>query len=453
MEPHSRTEVEAGTLIPGFWRPGEDRVRQITFPALHFGSGRILEAPAIASGQAYNEHFKQRGELLGEVGSYHFPSLVGRSLVCQYPENSDLCHAAEEMMSGLCSRMKMLTGKPFDYRLLPYEQLEDAVAELRQEKSPGTVIFVLNDEACAYAEVANGLPDWKVKRVTQESLRTQYRNLTLGARATNGGVPDKVRGTRHWESFLRMTTLDVLQVMDGIPFRLDRAARFEAQLVIDVRYDRRYYSLSLLVARGGDKRPDFKIVSDAWQKADPKHEAINGRILGDEIIKFMSRCIVPGTDTPLGSLLIIRDGRLVGDEADAITRAIAELKKRCSLTPDASIEVAELHKATEMHLRLWNVSENGAVTNILEGTAVRLSSTTEVLSTTGEGTLKQGTAEPLLIVAPEGCSCISDITDALSASAHLNWSSPSVAQRLPLPLKRTDEVLKARSEQEIRRIH
>jgi hypothetical protein len=241
--------------------------------------------------------------------------------------------------------------------------------------------------------------------------------------------------------------------MDGIPFRLDRAARFEAQLVIDVSYDRRYYSLSLLVARGGDKRPDFKIVSDAWQKADPKHEAINGRILGDEIIKFMSRCIVPGTDTPLGSLLIIRDGRLVGDEADAITRAIAELKKRCSLTPDASIEVAELHKATEMHLRLWNVSENGAVTNILEGTAVRLSSTTEVLSTTGEGTLKQGTAEPLLIVAPEGCSCISDITDALSASAHLNWSSPSVAQRLPLPLKRTDEVLKARSEQEIRRIH
>lgn len=446
------TDVSAGEFLPGFWQPEVDRVRGIAFPALHFGSDYVLEPPSKPSGASYKDHFKQRLELLGDVGSYHFPPLMGRLLVCPYPDHANICHAAEEMMGGLCDRLNVLTGKPFDYRLLPYDTLENAVSELRQEKAPGTAIFVLNDEAEAYAEVAIGLPDWKVKRITQDTLRKQHRNLILGARSSKNGEPDKARGQRFWDSFLRMTTLDILQVMDGIPYRLDRAGNFEAQLVIDVSYDRRYYALSLLVAREKEKRPQFNMITDAWQKADTKHEAINGRILGDDIIKFVSQWIIPGKDAPLASLLVPRDGKLVGDERAAIDRAVTELKKRGSLTPDARVEVVELHKATEMHLRLWDVDEKSIVTNVLEGTAVRLSSTVEVLTTTGAGTLTQGTAEPLLIVAPEGCTCIGEATDALSAAAHLNWSSPSVAQRLPLPFKRTDEVLKARGEQEIRRI-
>ena len=68
------------------------------------------------------------------------------------------------------------------------------------------------------------------------------------------------------------------------------------------------------------------------------------------------------------------------------------------------------------------------------------------------GTLTQGTAEPLLVMALEGGTPVVEATDALAASAQLNWSNPGIAQRLPLPFKRTDEVLKKRSEQEIRRL-
>lgn len=38
------------------------------------------------------------------------------------------------------------------------------------------------------------------------------------------------------------------------------------------------------------------------------------------------------------------------------------------------------------------------------------------------------------------------------AATQLNFSSPKVAQRLPLTLKRTDDELKARAAQEIRRM-
>ena len=44
------------------------------------------------------------------------------------------------------------------------------------------------------------------------------------------------------------------------------------------------------------------------------------------------------------------------------------------------------------------------------------------------------------------------VTKAVYASTHLNFSNPSVAQKLPLELKRTDDALTSRDSQEIRRI-
>jgi hypothetical protein len=58
----------------------------------------------------------------------------------------------------------------------------------------------------------------------------------------------------------------------------------------------------------------------------------------------------------------------------------------------------------------------------------------------------------MLIVRPHGGDGIGPVTNSLAASAHLNWSSPTVAQRLPTPFKRTDEVLQDWATREIRRL-
>lgn len=448
--PVEKPASKIGQFIPGFWQPDAARVKHISFPVLYFGKGQTLAPPENATAAHHKVHFQQRLKQLEAAGAYHFPPLMERELVGIYPDNDDLCHAAEELMESLCVRLQSLTGRPFEYRLLPYETLEEATEELRQEKQPSTAIFILNDEPEAYAEVAHGLKEWRVKRITRQMLRSKYRDLTQGART--GGIPDMKRGQRSWDSFCRMTALDALQVMDGVPYRLDQAGEFEAQLIIDVSYDRRYYSLSLLVARQQDKHFDFRLVSHVERKPDDKHEAINKRMLKDDIIKFVSHHIVAGRDAPLASLLIARDGRIVGEELQALTEAMPELVERGCLTEGARVETAELHKQTEMQIRLWDIDECGRVSNVLEGVSVRLSDTMTVLTTTGAGTLSQGTADPMLIVVQESSSAIDAVTQALGISAHLNWSSPEVAQRLPMPFKRTDEVLKARSEQELRRI-
>lgn len=454
---HAMSVAEAPAAVPGaaflsgFWRPEAAQVRRIGLPTLRFGNGEALEPPPSADAMAYKQHFKRRAEMLDAGRCYHFSALLGRTVICAYPEDRGLCDAAEEMAGGICERMQRFTGKPFEFRLISYASIQEAITTLNREASGQVVLFVLNDEAAAYTEAALGLPDWKIKRVTENTLRRQYRHLTVGAGPARG-VPDGGRGQRLWDSFLRMTSLDLLQEMDGVPFRLDQAGPFEAQLVIDVSYDRRYYAQSVLIARERAKRPDFRLVTDSWHKPDTKHEAINGRILCDDVIGFLSGVIVAGRDAPLASLLIARDGRAVGDEQGFLDKAVEELKQRGVLTPDARVEVVELHKNTEMHLRVWEIEPGDLVSNVTEATVVRLSASREVLLTTGAGTLTQGTAEPLLVVALDGEAPVGEATEALAASAQLNWSSPGVAQRLPLPFKRTDEMLKKRSEQEIRRI-
>jgi hypothetical protein len=444
-----KSTTPCGSFSSRFWRPETSRVRQIVFPVLHYGQGAVLEPPPQVTRGAYKQHFKERAEMLERGVCYHFPPLIGRVLVCAYPEERGICEAAEEMMDGVCQRMQQYTNKPFEFRMVPYASIEDAIVKVNQESSAQVVVFVLNDEAAAYTEAALGLPHWRIKRITENTLRRQYRPLAAG---TAG-----MRERKSWDSFLRMTTLDLFQEMDGIPFRLERAGEFEAQLVIDVSFDRRYYAQSVLIARESDKRPDFRLVTDSWHKSDPKHESINGRILCDDIVQFLGKMLVAGKDTPLASLLIARDGKVVGEERQFLGQAIETLKARGLLANDARVEVVELHKNTQMHLRAWEIEVRSAdgevfVTNVAEATAIRLSASTEVLITTGAGTLTQGTAEPLLVMAVEDGTSVATATDALAASAQLNWSSPGVAQRLPLPFKRTDEVLKRRSEQEIRRL-
>ncbi len=452
--PQSRGSATAApevAFLPGFWRPEASKVRRVAIPTLYFGNGESLAAPLQVSGPAYKQHFKRRAEMLDAGRCYHFPPLAGRTVLCAYPEDRGICEAAEGMADDIRQQMQRFTGKSFEFRMIPYVSVEDAIAKLNGEASEQAVLFVLNDEATAYTEAALGLPNWKIKRVTENTLHRQYCQLSAGC-GLHGRTQDGGRAQRYWDSFIKMTSLDLLQEMDGIPFRLDQAGSFEAQLVIDVSYDRRYYALSVLVARAGAKRPDFRLVTGAWHKPDTKHEAINGRILCDDVVRFLSGVIVAGKDAPLASLLIARDGRVVGDEQEFLDEATEKLRGCGVLMTDARVEVVELHKNTEMHLRVWEIENGDVAFNVTESTAVRLSSTEEILVTTGAGTLTQGTADPMLVVALDNGTLVEDATDALAASAQLNWSSPGVAQRLPLPFKRTDEVLKKRSEQEIRRI-
>lgn len=90
------------------------------------------------------------------------------------------------------------------------------------------------------------------------------------------------------------------------------------------------------------------------------------------------------------------------------------------------------------------------VRQAIEGSAVRLSDRVVVAQFTGAATLHQGTAEPVILVSRSD-NAIKATEDEFDL-AQCNWASPSVAQRLAVELKRTDDELSHRMAQEVRRI-
>lgn len=158
--------------------------------------------------------------------------------------------------------------------LVAYDDVRDAVRQLRECDQAGVVVFVLNEEPAAYREVAFQLDDWRVKRITERTLGRQYRQLVEGAWDRKKGERSKQRGAVLWRGFVTQNALEVLQLLDVVRFRAADFGPYEAHLVVDVGHDRRHFALSLLVARAAGRIPEFCLVTHVYPKADHQHEAV-----------------------------------------------------------------------------------------------------------------------------------------------------------------------------------
>ena len=139
-----------------------------------------------------------------------------------------------------------------------------------------------------------------------------------------------------------MNALDVLQQLDCVPWSLASAPHYEAQLVIDVGADRRYFALSLLICRPQSSEP-FRLNTIVPIKSDHKQETINEVILCDEIVKLCQSAVSSGFE-PIKSMLNLRDGHKCGREMDAITGARDKLIRIGFLAQDARVDTVDFHK-------------------------------------------------------------------------------------------------------------
>jgi len=334
-----------------------------------------------------------------------------------------------------------------------YKTVDEAITQLRSETKPGVVLFVFEDEDPAiYHSLAYELKDWRIKRITYTNLKrfaNQFRFSTSG-HIGSSHTTVATYFPKGWNSFVKMNSLDVLQQMDCVPWSIASSLHYEAQLVIDVGEDRRHFALSLLICRPGSSEPSFRLDTVVPIKSDTKRETINEIVLCDEIIKLSKRAAVAGFQR-LGSLLVLRDGHECGREMDAISDAQSKLTDSGFFEKNARVDTVDFHKKSVKGMRIWDCDRNGEVRHCLEGTAVLLDARTVVLVNTGAATLTQGTAEPIMLVAQGEGVDMKAVAEYVHATSQLNWSSPRVAHRLPLPLKRTDDELKNRAAQEIRR--
>ena len=434
-------------LDPEFWTPPERQVKYFLPPAVRFGSSKSLPGPTRREVSDFRNYYRGRKPMVDAGHVFRFPPAETRTIQIAYPSGYD--EAADQLGSDLARTLGSWTKKQFNSNLVPYDVAAEAYARLKGIDE-GVVLFVLDGEPAAYYEAAFNLPGWRVKRVMDSTLDEHFRYWSNGAWDRRKRCETLDAGRHRWDNFIAFNASEVLQLLDAVPYRTDGIGPFEAQLAIDVGYDRRFFAVSLLISRDSDKFPDFGIFTRVHNKADPKHEAINPQVLKDAILDLFG-IAMRGAADPLDSLLILRDGRLVGAECQGIEKAAEVLRQDRVLRVASRLDVVEFRKSSLKNLRLWEVRGNN-VSNPLEGTGVALGPDAFLLCSTGASTLTQGTADPVMLIGRGRDAALHDAAFSAFSAAQLNWSSPAVAQRLPLPLKRTDDELKARLAQEVRGI-
>lgn len=427
-----------------FWCPEKKRIIELLPPALQFADEMTLPAPQRRGYKKFPEHYYQRLHLLRKVGCLDTPVLMERVVHFAIPTKTTQ-EMRGSLVRDLTEHLSQLSKKRITPKHVPYETLDEAFSVLKRHNKPGMVVFVFDDESAeTYYKVAYELHNWRVKRIKFKELKSKFSGMES---ISNQGSSQFSKAERSWKSFTEMSALDVLQQMDCIPWGFKDRLPYDAHLAIDVGRDKRYFALSLIIFH-----PFPHIYTVVKTKTDTKKETINSTILSENIIILFNKVPRRNDFQTIRSVLVLRDGRESGKELEAIRTAKEELINNEILIEDAVIDIVDFHKSSLKKPRLWETMQKNRVEQILEGTAICLDSRTVVLATTGAPTLNQGTAAPVMLVARSDNIDMNRVTEAVYASTHLNFSNPNVNQRLPLELKRTDDELKKRDSQEIRRI-
>ena len=427
-----------------FWQPRSEKIIKLLPSGLQFSGGAVLPAPQRRDYKEFQGHYHQRSALLHKNGCLGIPVMMESVVHFAIPNK-----ATEEMrgalLMGITEHLNQLTKKHITPQLITYHELDEVFSELNHRFNPGIVVFVFDDESPeTYYNVAYELSNWRVKRITFRELKNKFDRLKS---TENHYSSQHSKAEKDWNSFTEMIALDVLQQMDCVFWGFKDTSGYDAHLAIDVGRDRRHFALSLLILH-----PTLGIRTDVEQKFDSRLETINKTVLRDEIVKLFENTAAWRDFQPLRSVLILRDGRECGSELEGINEAIEALIANRLLVEGVEVDVVDFHKSIKKKIRLWERMQRKRVEQGLEGEAILIDKRTVVLITTGSPTLRQGTAAPVMLVSQSANTNMVRVARAVYASTHLNFSSPKVAQRLPLELKRTDDELKSRDSQQIRRI-
>jgi hypothetical protein len=426
------------------WQPSQSDHGLLACPDLVFAQNRQVMAPRGPALHEYQSYYRERPDRLHSGGVFRFEQTVARTIHVVTPPPGDGWpdDLQAAFMRDFGEVMNDLVGKKFDLVSVRAATPDDARQKLAKA-TPGTAVVVFDDatDQSAYFLFAHHLTKWRLKRLTRSGVSSRWRAKK------NPRPDDRGRADRRWKDMLFHSALDTLEQMDATPWRLKQMP-YEACLTIDVSENRRYFSVSLLISRQAGKEPSCYRRTDVWTKSDYQHESINARWLQDKILEVLGNYDGPKF-APLDSLLVLRDGRVCGDEDTALDAAIDALKRSGRLSSSAVVDVAEVHKKTVKGLRLWYPGTSGAE-NVLEGHAVYPTDDTAIICCTGAATLSRGvTAEPSLLVMRRGTE-VRKAAGAFFAMAQLNYASPNKAHRIAYPLWATDERLRRRVAQDMR---
>lgn len=434
-----------------FWQPHGDKLFHAKAPDLLFRDGKILQAPLNGHIGEHKEFYSKRLSYLYKYGCFYVPPSVPRTVYVALPKEFGE-PAAECLADSVSELLSDWMKMNIDVVPLLYNTQEEAIKNLKNETSSGVVLFVFDEEnPTAYFNIAYELSGWRIKRITKSKLAKLASEFVLVADARGSGKIRVTQTPSTWHSFIELNVLDILQQMDCVPYTLAENPAYTARLAIDVGENFRFFALSVIIFQNGKSQP-FRLDTEVENKTDSKKEVINEVVLEDKIVELCERAVKAGF-VNLESLLFERDGRQCGKENDAIEAARKRLLEIGFLSNVSKTDAIDFHKNSVKGIRIWYRKQDGKTMHAIEGTGIKLNRRMVAITNTGAATLRnQGTAEPVVLESRDENLDLVNVAEDVHKSCHLNWSNPRIAQKLSLELKRTDDELKNRSSQEVRRL-
>lgn len=448
-----------GRFLPkiskNFLTPRKEDFGLIPMPAIICGQNKVIASPEAKNEKIYKNHYQARKSNLDKYGCYFVPpTLSGSKLYFLFP------NAVEEtirkrFVQDTLQYLQKVTRNEVEFEVIippTYHTYLEATVHLKNNYDNGMVIFVFDDtHPATYSLIDYELKGWGLKRATAAELQRKYRHLTRFEQALK--VDHRYEDAkRSWDSYIEMNTLGILQKLNCIPFVVaPENFYYDMQIMIDVSEDFSHFCLSGMLYKPGMPIPILPC--NTIRKTDAQQETINRQILKDELIKFFKQVKRYLNKYQPQKFLFARDGKDCKDEFNAIKEAFLELQQEGIIGCDAVLDFVEYHKTTKKEVRMWDVFPDGGVGNVLEGTFYMYRKNMAILCTTGGATLsKHVTADPITVVNKYTNANLMNVLSDLFYGAQFNFSSPRVAQKHTLPMKRADDELAEKRAQEIKRL-
>ncbi len=232
----------APRLDGGFWRPSRERVLRFRIPRLLFGSGHELAPPETDSINHIRANFRNRERCLAKYGCWYVPQTVLRTVHLAVRRECGEATAAW-LGLGIQRRLSLWTRRQINVELICEESLDVLKKQLRQVNEPGLAVIVFPDhDPSTYHDLEYELDQWRIKRITERQLRRKAADLP-------DEEPQDERAQTNapnWEGFVDKCALDVLELLECIPYIPISPASFQARFGVDVGHTRRHFEWKLV---------------------------------------------------------------------------------------------------------------------------------------------------------------------------------------------------------------
>ncbi|HEX2846251.1 MAG TPA: hypothetical protein VHN59_06860 [Chitinophagaceae bacterium] len=421
--------------------PGDGGI--FDMPAIVYADGHELQAPKFKNAYIYKKYFLQKYHQLKESGCFYVPPMLEREVHFVLPEFvSD--KNAEVLINDLTRDVSLLTRKnidPIDHYYKKGEHLS-ALYDLKNNYQKGTVVFVFdNHDPAIYYNISQELQGWKIIRLTVQELKRKFNKLQ-----------HYPRGKNQWEAYISLNSFKVVSELGCAPYMFKDKLHYEAQLVIDVSENFNHFGLGLLIYKQGMAYPLFDYIIKP--NPDAKNDLINPLLLEKYLTELLSRYHEEFKKYDIRNLLVLRDGKENRSEYEVFKKVVDFLKSdkgHYKLDSNFDFLFIEYHKKSMKSIRFFEFYK-GEFKNPLEGSWLKINRSTAILMNTGEGTLTQGTASPILIKSNYKTVDLSIVLRDIFLTSQLNFGSPRVAQRLTYLAKKIDNLLKEKRAQEVIKI-